>query len=234
MLPANLATAMIVNVRDAKEDANLEKMMKRLKNPKIFLNFDATFAEENDVADAVVMTTAPANQRMSLVSQKMVPVNLATTIPDEARKTANHEKIRLPPKHQKMILNFDATLAANATDVEDAVVMMTAPANQKMPLASQKMPPVTLVTMTTVNDAKVAREAASHEKMTRKRRKKQKIFLSSDATFAKASDAVDDVVVAEVMTTALVSQRTLLVNLVMIAKIVENVEVVLILMTLMN
>merc|ERR1719373_1495022 len=139
MLPANLATAMIVNVRDAREDANLEKMMKRLKNPKIFLNFDATFAEENDVEDAVVMTTAPANQRISLVSQKMVPVNLATTIPDvEARKTANHEKIRLPPKHQKMILNFDATLAANATDVEDAVVMMTAPANQKMPLASQK------------------------------------------------------------------------------------------------
>merc|ERR1719394_800406 len=241
MLPANLATAMIVNVRDAREDANLEKMMKRLKNPKIFLNFDATFAEENDVADAVGMATAPANQRISLVSQKMVPVNLATTIPDvEARKTANHEKIRLPPKHQKMILNFDATLAANATDVEDAVVMMTAPANQKMPLASQKIPPVNLVTMTTVNDAKVAREAASHEKMTRKRRKKQKIFLSSDAIFVKASDAVDDVVVAEVMTTALVnqrtslvSQRTLLVNLVMIAKIVENVEVVLILMTLL-
>jgi len=179
MLPANLATAMIANVRDAREVTNLEKM-KRLKIPKIFLSFDATFVEENDVADAVVMTTAPVNQRMSLVSQKMVPVNLATTIPDvEARKTANHEKISLPPKHQKMILNFDATLAANATDLEAAVVMMTAPVN--------------LVTMTTVNDAKVAREAGNHEKMTRKRRKHQKIFLSSDATFAKASDAMDDV-----------------------------------------
>merc|ERR1719208_521387 len=98
----------------------------------MILSFDATFAKANDVAGAVVMMTAPANQRMPLASQKTALVNLATTIPDvEARKTANHEKIRPLPKHQKMILNFDATLAVNATDVVAAVVM-TALANQKM------------------------------------------------------------------------------------------------------
>merc|ERR1719285_1134588 len=154
MLPANLATAMIADVRDAREAANLEKMIKRLKIQKMILNFDVTFAEENDVVDAVVMTTAPENQRMllvhqrmSLVSQKMLPVNLATTIPDVEARTASHQKMRLPPKHQKMILNFDGTLAANATDVVAAVMMTTARGNQKMMSpVSRRMRPANLAT----------------------------------------------------------------------------------------
>merc|ERR1719245_227072 len=210
----------------------------------MILNFDVTFAEENDVADAVVMTTAPENQRMllvhqrmSLASRRMLLVNLATAMIADARaakEVASLEKKTRLQKKTKMILSFDATFA-KANDVVDAMVMMTAPANQRMPLASQKMPPVNLVTMTTVNDARVAREAANHE-MTRLQ-KNPKMILSFDATLAKASDVVDDVMAAEVMTTApvnqrmllvhqrmsLVSQRTLLVNLVMIAKIVENV-----------
>merc|ERR1719333_1839661 len=244
MLPANLATVMIADVRDAREAAHLEKMMKPLKIQKMILNFDATFAEENDVVDAVVMTTAPEHQRMSHVSRRMLPVNLATATIADARaasEVASLEKMTRLQKNSKMILSFDATFA-KANDVVDAVVMMTAPANQRMPLASQKMPPVNLVTMTTVNDARVAREAANHEKMTRLQ-KNPKTILSFDATLEKASDVVDDVMAAEVMTTAPVnqrmllvhqrmshmSQRTLLVNLVMIAKIVENVEVVVIL-----
>merc|ERR1719333_648175 len=130
MLPVNLATATIADARAASEVASLEKMTRLQKNPKMILSFDATFAKAND-ADAVVMMTAPANQRMPLASQKMLPVNLATTILDVEARTASHEKMRLPPKHQKMILNFDGTLAANATHVVAAVVM-TARGNQKM------------------------------------------------------------------------------------------------------
>merc|ERR1719285_1161809 len=142
MLPANLATAMIADVRDAREAANLEKMMKRLKIQKMILNFDATFAEENDVVDAVVMTTAPENQRMllvhqrmSLASRKMLLVNLATATIADARaasEVASLEKMTRLQKNPKMILSFDATFA-KANDVVDAVVMMTAPANQRMP-----------------------------------------------------------------------------------------------------
>merc|ERR1719357_2253613 len=91
-------------------------------------------------------------------SQRMLPVN-----PRVAREAANLEKMKTPPrKHQKMILNFDATFA-KATDVEVAMVM-TALGNQKTPLlnhvsekaatiqnASQRMLPV---------NPRVAREAA--------------------------------------------------------------------------
>merc|ERR1719173_108580 len=72
-----------------------------------------------------------------------------------------------PQKHQKMILNFDATFA-KATDVEVAMVM-TALGNQKTPLlnhvsekaatiqhASRRMLPV---------NPRVAREAENLERM---------------------------------------------------------------------
>merc|ERR1719471_950284 len=156
------------------------------------LSFVATFAKANDVADAVVMI-ALANQRMPLASQKTALVNLATTIPDvEARKTANHEKIRPLPKHQKMILNFDATLAVNATDVVAAVVM-TALANQKMmsPM-SRRMLPANLAKAMIVK-VRDAKEDANLEKMM-KRLKNPKIFLNFDATFAEENDVADTVV----------------------------------------
>merc|ERR1719204_1461923 len=71
--------------------------------------------------------------------------------------------------------------------------------------------------------------------------KPQKMILNFDATFAKASEVVAVVMTAPVnqrmllvlQRMSLVSQRTLLVNLVMIAKIAENVKVVVILMTLL-
>merc|ERR1712136_169696 len=91
----------------------------------------------------------------------------------DARVTGNHAKINLPPKPQKMILNFDATFV-KASDVVAAVVMTTAPVNQRMLLVLQRR-------------------------------------------------------------MSLVSQRTVLVNLVMIAKIAKIVEnIVVILMTLLK
>jgi len=85
----------------------------------------------------VVMTTAPVNQKMLLVNQKIqrLPVNLATA----RRVTRVTEKMILPLKHQKMILNFDATFVKEASDVVAAVVMTTAPVNQKMLLVNQKI-----------------------------------------------------------------------------------------------
>merc|ERR1719285_1218251 len=148
MRPANLATAMIADVRDAREAANLEKMVKLLKIQKMILNFDVTFAEENDVADAVVMTTAPENQRMllvhqrmSLASRRMLLVNLATAMIADARaakEVASLEKMTRLQKNPKMILSFDATLA-KASDVVAAEVMTTAPVNQRMLLVHKRM-----------------------------------------------------------------------------------------------
>merc|ERR1719203_1722806 len=137
----------------------------------------------------IALMTAPANQKTALESQMILPVNLATvtTVDDTtvAEEAANHEKMMmLPPKHQ-LILNLDATFAkANAVAmmlvlmtalttapaeesdmvaavVTDAVMiaLMTAPANQKTVLESQRILPVNLVTVTTV-DTKVAEEAA--------------------------------------------------------------------------
>merc|ERR1712117_365048 len=63
-------------------------------------------------------------------SRRMSPVN-----PRVAREAANLEKMKTPPqKLQKMILNFDATLAAKATDVVAVNLMATALGNQKTPL----------------------------------------------------------------------------------------------------
>jgi len=143
----------------------------------MILNFDAIFVKARNVVAVVVMTTAPVNLRMSLVSQKTAPVSPAMVMIAnvDARVTGNHAKINLPPKPQKMILNFDATFV-KASDVVAAVVMTTAPVNQRMLLVLQRR-------------------------------------------------------------MSLVSQRTVLVNLVMIAKIakiVENVKVVVILMTLLK
>merc|ERR1719204_631614 len=186
MLLVNLATAMIADARAASEVASLEKMTRLQKNPKMILSFDATFAKANNVVDAVVMMTA-------LASQKTVPVNLATTIPDVEARTASHEKMRLPPKHQKMILNFDGTLAANATDVVAAVVMTTARGNQKMMSpVSRRMLPANLATAM-IADVRDAREAANLEKMV-KLLKIQKMILNFDATFAEENDLVDAVV----------------------------------------
>merc|ERR1719230_1972702 len=100
----------------------------------MILNFDATFARATNVA-AVVMTTAPENQRMlladlsPLVNRRMSLVNpvlvmIANVDTRVARETANLERVKTKPlKHPKMILNFDATYAR------------TAPENQRMLLA---------------------------------------------------------------------------------------------------
>merc|ERR1719219_2673209 len=63
-------------------------------------------------------------------SRRMLPVN-----PRVAREAENLERMKTPPqKHQKMILNFNATFA-KATDVVAAVnLMATALGNQKTPL----------------------------------------------------------------------------------------------------
>jgi len=129
-LPVNLATARRVT-------RVTEKMILPLKHQKMTLNFDATFVKEaSDVVAAEVMTTAPVNQKIQrfLVNQKIqrLPVNLVT-----ARRVT--EKMILPLKHQKTILNFDATFVKEASDVVAAVVMTTAPVNQKMLLVNQKI-----------------------------------------------------------------------------------------------
>merc|ERR550534_3319386 len=124
MLLVNLVLVMIANVdaRVARETANHERVKtKPQKHPKMTLNFDATFAKAitkaSNVVAAVVMTTAPENQRMSLVHLRMSLVNLvlvmiANVDARVARETANHERVKTKPlKHPKMISNFDATFA---------------------------------------------------------------------------------------------------------------------------
>merc|ERR1719383_366044 len=124
-----------VNPRVAREAANLEKMKTPpQKLQKMILNFDATFAKATDVEAANLTATALGNQKTPLLnhvsekaatiqnaSRRMLPVN-----PRVAREAENLAKMKTPPqKHQKkMILNFDATLAAKATDVEAAVNLM--------------------------------------------------------------------------------------------------------------
>merc|ERR1719499_1375019 len=115
----------------------------------------------------------------------MLPVN-----PRVGREAANLEKMKTPPqKLQKMILNFDATLA-KATDVEAANLTATALGNQKTPLlnhvsekaatiqnASRRMLPV---------NPRDARETANLEKMKTPPQKLQKmILLNFGATFKK-------------------------------------------------
>merc|ERR1719308_281633 len=131
-----------VNPRVAREAENLEKMKTQPQKhqKKMILNFDATFAKATDVVAAVnLMATALGNQKTQLLnhgsekaatiqnaSRRMLPGN-----PRVAREAANLEKMKTPlQKLQKMILNFDATLA-KATDVEAAVnLMATALGNQ--------------------------------------------------------------------------------------------------------
>merc|ERR1719410_1698876 len=134
-----------VNQRVAKKTANLEKT-KTLprKHQKTILNFDATFAKASDVVAVVnLIATALRNQKTLLLNRvsekaatiqnaglrmRMSPVNQRV-----AKETANLEKTKtLPRKHQKTILNFDATLA-KVSDVVAAVVTATALKNQKTP-----------------------------------------------------------------------------------------------------
>merc|ERR1719346_874282 len=136
----------------------------------------------------------------------MLPVN-----PRVAREAANLEKMKTPPqKLQKMILNFDATLAAKATDVVAVNLMATALGNQKTPLlnhVSEKAATVQNVSrkMLPVNP-RVARETANLEKMKTPPQKLQKMILNFDATFAKMVAAVN------LMATALGNQKTPLLN----------------------
>merc|ERR1712241_1048 len=95
-----------------------------------------------DVAAVNLMATALGNQKTPLLnhasekaatiqnaSRRMLPVN-----PRGARGAANLEKMKTPPqKLQKMILNFDATLA-KATDVVAVNLTATVLGNQKTPL----------------------------------------------------------------------------------------------------
>merc|ERR550517_344599 len=194
------------------------------KPQKMILNFDATLAKVS--VAAVVMTTAPVNQRILPVNLVMVKtaVRVAKARVRVAKVAANLEKMKMqPPKPQKMNLNFDATLAKVSVA---AVVMTTAPVNQRI------LPVSLVMVKTAVRVARarvrVAKVAANLEKIKMQPPKPQKMNLNFDATFAKVS------VAAVVMTTAPVNQRILPVNLVMIAKIAGNVEVVVILMNLMN
>merc|ERR1719346_820429 len=130
----------------------------------------------------------------------MLPVN-----PRVAREAANLEKMKTPPqKLQKMILNFDATLAAKATDVVAVNLMATALGNQKTPLlnhVSEKAATIQDVSrrMLPVNP-RVARETANLEKMkTPPQKLQKKMILNFDATFRKATN----VVAANLMATAL-------------------------------
>merc|ERR1719480_199858 len=187
----------------------------------MILNFDATLAKGTDVVAANLMATALGNQKTPLLNhvsekaatiqnanRRMLPVN-----PRVARETANLEKMKTPPqKLQKMILNFDATLA-KATDVVAVNLMATVLGNQKTPLvnhvsekaatiqnASRRMLPV---------NPRVAREAESLAKMkTPPQKHQKKMILNFDATFAKATN----VVAVNLMATALGNQKTPLLN----------------------
>merc|ERR1712014_492679 len=148
--------------------------------------------------------------------------------------------------------NFDATLAAKATDVVAANLMATALGNQKTPLlnhVSEKAATIQNVSrrMLPVNP-RAAREAENLAKMKTPPQKHQKMILNFDATFAKATDVEAAV---NLMATALGNQKTpllnhvsekaaaiqqrmmSLVNHVMLAKIAENVKIVVILTTLL-
>merc|ERR1712117_900796 len=131
------------NPRVAREAENLEKMKTppQKHRKKMILNFDATIAK---AAAVNLMATALGNQKTPLLnhvsekaatiqnaSRRMLPVN-----PRVAREAANLEKMKTPPqKLQKMILNFDATLA-KATDVVAVNLMATVLGNQKTPLVN--------------------------------------------------------------------------------------------------
>merc|ERR1719167_245886 len=146
-----------------------------------------------------------------------------------------------------MILNFDATLAAKATDVVAVNLMATALGNQKTPLlnhVSEKAATIqhASLRMLPVNP-RVAREAENLEKMkTPPQKHQKKMILNFDATLAAKAT---DVVAVNLMATALGNQKTpllnhvsekaaaiqqrmmSLVNHVMIAKIAENIVVIL-------
>merc|ERR1719284_1996389 len=187
---------------------------------KMILNFDATLAKATDVVAVNLMATALGNQKTPLLnhvsekaatiqnaSRRMLPVN-----PRVAREAENLAKMKTPPqKHQKMILNFDATLAAKATDVVAANLMATALGNQKTPPlnhVSEKAATIQNVNrrMLLVNP-RVARETANLEKMkTPPQKLQKKMILNFDATFAKMVAAVN------LMATALGNQKTPLPN----------------------
>merc|ERR1719499_1841376 len=211
------------NPRVAREAENLAKMKTppQRHQKKTILNFDATLAAKaTDVVDVNLMATALGNQKTPLLnhvsekaatiqnaSRRMLPVN-----PRVAREAENRAKIKTPPqKHQKkMILNFDATLAAKATDVVAANLMATALGNQKTPPlnhVSEKAATIQNVNrrMLLVNP-RVARETANLEKMKTPPQKLQKMILNFDATFAKMVAAVN------LMATALGNQKTPLLN----------------------
>merc|ERR1719402_1010031 len=117
------------------------------------------------------MATALGNQKTPLLnhvsekaatiqhaSRRMLPVN-----PRVAREAENLERMKTPPqKHQKMILNFDATFA-KATDVVAAVnLMATALGNQKTPLlnhVSEKAAAIQQRMMSLVNHVMIAKIA---------------------------------------------------------------------------
>merc|ERR1719383_486468 len=167
------------------------------------------------------MATALGNQKTPLLnhvsekaatiqnaSRRMLPVN-----PRVAKEAENLAKMKTPPqKHQKkMILNFDATLAAKATDVVAVNLMATALGNQKTPLlnhVSEKAATIQNVSrrMLPVNP-RVARETANLEKMkTPPQKPQKKMILNFDATFRKMVAAVN------LMATALGNQKTPLPN----------------------
>merc|ERR1719285_535048 len=168
-----------VNPRVARESVNLEKMKTPpQKHRKMILNFDATFAKATDVEAAVnLMATALGNQKTPLLnhvsekaatiqnaSQRMLPVN-PRVAREAARKAENLERMKTPPqKHQKMILNFDATFA-KATDVVAAVnLMATALGNQKTPQlnhVSEKAAAIQQRMMSLVNHVMIAKIAGN-------------------------------------------------------------------------
>merc|ERR1719346_809002 len=137
-----------MNQRVAKEAANHEKTKTLpLKHQKTILNFDATFAKATNDVVVVVIATALGNQKTQLlnhVSEKAATIQNASqrmrmslASRRVAKETANLEKTKtLPRKHQKTILNFDATFAkvakVRASDVVAVVKAIKAQATQRM------------------------------------------------------------------------------------------------------
>merc|ERR1719461_1992587 len=184
----------------------------------MLLNFDATFANGTQVT--------PVKKRMSLVLRRMLLASLVMAMIANAdardvrvaREAENLEKMKPPQKHQKTLLSFDETFA-KAVDV----VVMTVLLNRRMSLVNHAM-------VTIVNDARVESLVVNHEKTKTLPQEHQKTIFNFDAPFGKA-DVVMTTQVKKRMSP--VNRRMLLVNHVMIAKIAENAEIVVILMTLL-
>merc|ERR1712117_61022 len=183
----NPVLVMIANVdaRVAREIANLERVKtKPQKHPKMILNFDATFAKASNVVAAVVMMTAPENQRMSLVHLRMSPVSQRMSLVNLVMIARIAENVKhvviLKTQMTQQLLQF---LFDDYFDEKKQNELMTQP-------RSLVTKPENLAMVMIANaDAKVARVVANHEKVTIPRLKHQKMFLHLDVLLNEMKNA---------------------------------------------